>query len=69
MCIAARLCQSLVLGAHAATLDPTNKYILTTSENGWDLLEKLWSSPEVDLLKRWKNTAQNFNSAKLNEKF
>lgn len=68
MCIAARLCQSLVLGAYSATLDPTNKYVLVTSQNGWDLLENLWRLPEADIIARWKNAAQSFISGKLTEK-
>lgn len=67
MCIAARLCQSLVLGAYSASLDPSNKYVLATSHNGWDMLENLWNFPEEDLLKIWENTAQTFIGTKQTE--
>lgn len=42
LCIQARLCQSLVLGAYTSQRDPENSsYLLTTAKKGWDLLTYL----------------------------
>ncbi|RZC37182.1 hydroxylysine kinase [Asbolus verrucosus] len=53
VCIAGRLCQSLVIGAYSILQDPGNSYILTTAKAGWNLLEDLWAQPEEELLKHW----------------
>lgn len=53
ICIKARLCQSLVLGAHFHRLDPTNEYLLETSKTGWPVLTKLASIPNAELIKMW----------------
>lgn len=52
--VCARLCQSLVFGAHTYLLDPSNSYVLTTSKRGWELLHRLWKIPQNDLKMRWK---------------
>ncbi|KAJ8924242.1 hypothetical protein NQ315_007034 [Exocentrus adspersus] len=57
VCIAARLCQSLVMGAYSSLKDPGNSYVLTTAANGWLLLEEMWKVPEAELLQRWKTIA------------
>ncbi|XP_059613237.1 hydroxylysine kinase [Phlebotomus argentipes] len=58
VCVAARLCQSLVLGIYTHTLDPENEYILTSQKNGWELLQLLWSEKTADEL--WRNTADEY---------
>lgn len=61
ICVAARLCQSLVMGAYTNLLDPQNSYILTTAAAGWDMLSKLWDEPETQLLNRWKLISEECN--------
>ncbi|XP_053680769.1 hydroxylysine kinase [Anopheles nili] len=58
--IAARLCQSLVLGLYTATVDATNQYILSTQTRGWNVLEALWQESEKDLLERWNTIAEEY---------
>ncbi|XP_058812415.1 hydroxylysine kinase [Topomyia yanbarensis] len=58
--IAARLCQSLVLGLYTSTVDENNQYILSTQTRGWGLLEALWAEKEKDLLERWEKVAVQF---------
>ncbi|XP_018333576.1 hydroxylysine kinase [Agrilus planipennis] len=55
ICIEARLTQSLMLGAYSFLKDPENHYILTTAREGWNLLERLRSKPDEELLKTWRN--------------
>ncbi|KAG5866464.1 hypothetical protein JTB14_022612 [Gonioctena quinquepunctata] len=55
ICIAARLCQSLVIGAYSSLQEPENSYLLTTAGPGWILLEQIWNATDQDLLKTWKN--------------
>lgn len=40
-CVKARLCQCLVLCAHALTLDGDNEYLSKTSEHYWTILDEL----------------------------
>ncbi|CAD7079448.1 unnamed protein product [Hermetia illucens] len=58
-CVAARLCQSLVLGAYTHSLDPENDYLLITQKVGWEILEKIWAdfnrANEI-----WKETADDY---------
>ncbi|KAJ8976408.1 hypothetical protein NQ317_003044, partial [Molorchus minor] len=58
ICIAARLCQSLVIGAYSYLQDPNNSYVLATAEHGWKLLDVIWKESESDLLTRWKKIAE-----------
>lgn len=58
--IAARLCQSLVLGLYTSTVDENNQYILSTQSRGWNLLDSLWSEKEKDLLERWAKVADQY---------
>ncbi|GAB0094491.1 hydroxylysine kinase [Sergentomyia squamirostris] len=61
ICIAARLCQSLVLGIYTHTVDPDNEYILSSQKNGWELLQLLWNTEEgktADDL--WRRTADDY---------
>lgn len=53
ICIKARLCQSLVLGAHFYRLDPTNEYLLETSKTGWPVLTELARLPNDELIRMW----------------
>ncbi|XP_033757639.1 hydroxylysine kinase-like [Pecten maximus] len=54
MCVCARLCQSLVLGAYTNYMDPSNMYALTTAEKGWPLLHKVWNTPKHVLQDKWR---------------
>lgn len=54
LCIAARLCQSLVMGAYTNQQDPTNTYVLVTAVYGWQLLEELWNEDSEKLLNLWR---------------
>ncbi|XP_044735401.1 hydroxylysine kinase [Chrysoperla carnea] len=63
-CIAARIAQSLVLGAFAHEKDPSNMYVLTTQEHGWNMLELLWKIPNEDLLYKWRVIGSNFSLPK-----
>ncbi|XP_076331911.1 serine/threonine-protein kinase ULK3-like isoform X2 [Tachypleus tridentatus] len=53
VCIAARICQSLVMGAYTYSLNPTNTYVLQTSRTGWTVLRKLWKTDWDSLYSRW----------------
>ncbi|KAJ8943391.1 hypothetical protein NQ314_009760 [Rhamnusium bicolor] len=61
VCIAARLCQSLVIGAYSNLQDPTNTYVMRTAAHGWMILEKIWAEPECKLLEKWKSTVFSEN--------
>ncbi|XP_060564806.1 hydroxylysine kinase-like [Ruditapes philippinarum] len=52
--ICARLCQSLVYGAHTYAQQPGNDYILSTQKRGWPLLHKLWKMSTEHLYSKWK---------------
>ncbi|XP_019764666.1 hydroxylysine kinase isoform X1 [Dendroctonus ponderosae] len=58
ICVMARLCQSLVLGANSSLQDPSNEYVLTTARTGWGLLKHLYSQPEDDVVGRWKKISE-----------
>lgn len=60
VCVAARICQSLVLGAYSHSLDPENNYLLITQEAGWDLLQRLWAEPDDKVDELWTKTADNY---------
>lgn len=60
VCIAARLCQSLVLGAYSHTMDPNNEYLLNSQANGWKMLDKLWPTSAKELDELWFDTADNY---------
>ncbi|XP_057670232.1 hydroxylysine kinase-like [Diorhabda carinulata] len=59
LCIAARLCQSLVMGAYTNQQDPTNTYVLITAVYGWQLLEELWNEDDENLLQLWNIASNN----------
>ncbi|KAK9728304.1 Phosphotransferase enzyme family [Popillia japonica] len=59
ICIEARICQSLTMGAYTNTLDPNNAYILTayiltTAKPGWKILRELRSVTNEELLEKWR---------------
>ncbi|KFM69321.1 Aminoglycoside phosphotransferase domain-containing protein 1, partial [Stegodyphus mimosarum] len=54
MCIACRLCQSLVLGAYSYKQDPRNSYIIISAKSGWNRLEQICNISNEDLLNLWK---------------
>lgn len=58
--IAARLCQSLVLGLYTSTVDESNQYILSSQTRGWSLLEALWTEKDKDILERWDRVAEQY---------
>ncbi|XP_053407225.1 hydroxylysine kinase-like [Mercenaria mercenaria] len=58
--VCARLCQSLVYGAHSYAQQPGNTYLLTTSKGGWPLLHKLWQIPSNILYARWKEIMKQY---------
>lgn len=60
LCVAARLCQSLVLGAYSHSQDPANDYVLTTQAAGWAVLTQLWAEPDDQLIELWKTTADKY---------
>lgn len=60
VCVAARLCQSLVLGAYTHTQDPENDYVLSTQNAGWKLLFEMWAQPPNVLEELWASTADNY---------
>ncbi|XP_021917211.1 hydroxylysine kinase isoform X1 [Zootermopsis nevadensis] len=56
VCVSARLCQSLVMGAYSYQQDPKNEYLIITSQRGWNVLRLLWNTPQSDLINRWRKT-------------
>lgn len=53
LCVCARLCQSLVLGAYSHRNDPNNDYLLGTQKPGWKLFEKLWPIDDHEIENIW----------------
>ncbi|XP_055325804.1 hydroxylysine kinase-like, partial [Sitodiplosis mosellana] len=60
ICVAARLCQSLVMGAYTHLLDPENDYLLSSQENGWKMLTLLRETPKDGLEELWFTTADEY---------
>lgn len=58
LCVAARLCQSLVLGVYSNSMDPNNEYILSSQKNGWCLLEDIWRHEDIEKL--WSETGDDY---------
>ena len=61
---AARMVQSLVLGAYNHSLDPTNDYLLTTAKQGWTVLHQLWSTSQDDVDKLWDHIQASYAKEK-----
>ncbi|XP_055874152.1 hydroxylysine kinase-like isoform X2 [Biomphalaria glabrata] len=59
-CVAARMVQSLVMGAYTHHMDPSNHYVLTTSKHGWQALETFWSADRIASETRWEQLVQSF---------
>lgn len=59
-CVAARLCQSLVMGAYTYTIQPTNDYVLVSQKKGWPILEELWKEKFEEIDQIWENAADNY---------
>jgi len=59
-CVAARLAQSLVMGAYTHSLDPTNEYVLVTQETGWKLIELLWRDNFENIDEIWQTAADKY---------
>ncbi|XP_054745161.1 hydroxylysine kinase [Anastrepha obliqua] len=59
-CVAARLAQSLVMGAYTHSLDPSNEYVLVTQECGWKTIEELWRNSFADVDELWQTTADKY---------
>lgn len=58
LCVAARLCQSLIMGMYTHTLDPENDYILSSQKNGWELLQQVWQHENIEKL--WMDTENEY---------
>lgn len=58
--MAARLCQSLVIGCYTHTLDPENDYVLESQANGWKMLKLIWETPNEELDELWFSTADDY---------
>lgn len=54
ICAKARLSQSLTLGAYTWSYQPDNKYLLTTAEKGWPILEQLCNYNRQQLIEYWQ---------------
>ncbi|GAB6021084.1 hypothetical protein CHUAL_003717 [Chamberlinius hualienensis] len=54
ICIEARYCQSLVMGAYTNFMDPTNTYVLTTQKKGWEQLTILHNTNRKQIYTSWK---------------
>lgn len=59
-CVAARLAQSLIMGAYTHTLHPGNDYVLVTQAQGWILLEQLWRESFETIDELWLTTAHQY---------
>uniref|UniRef100_A0A1A9UL53 Hydroxylysine kinase n=1 Tax=Glossina austeni TaxID=7395 RepID=A0A1A9UL53_GLOAU len=59
-CVAARLAQSLVMGAYTHSIDTTNEYVLLTQEQGWKLIEELWCERFKEIDDIWENSANKY---------
>ncbi|XP_044745365.1 hydroxylysine kinase [Coccinella septempunctata] len=65
ICICARFCQSLVMGAFTISRDPNNTYVMRTSIAGWSILEELWNLPDHEILERWMKIGENFERSRI----
>uniref|UniRef100_A0A1A9ZD01 Hydroxylysine kinase n=1 Tax=Glossina pallidipes TaxID=7398 RepID=A0A1A9ZD01_GLOPL len=59
-CVAARLAQTLVMGAYTYSIDTTNEYVLLTQEQGWKLIEELWCERFKEIDDIWENSANKY---------
>lgn len=59
-CVAARLAQSLVMGAYTHSLHPSNEYVLVTQEQGWKMIEELWRNEFENIDELWRTAADKY---------
>ncbi|XP_075153876.1 hydroxylysine kinase [Haematobia irritans] len=59
-CLAARLAQSLVMGAYTHSLDPSNEYVLVTQEQGWKLIYELWHNTFEGIDDLWQSAGDRY---------
>ncbi|KAJ9595928.1 hypothetical protein L9F63_012901, partial [Diploptera punctata] len=62
ICICARMCQSLVMGAYSYLQEPGNTYLLSTAEKGWTVLNLLWEANEGELIDKWKKVISSYSN-------
>lgn len=60
ICVAARLCQTLVLGVYSYSLNPGNEYLISTHKAAWSLLNKIWNTSSDELDEIWFSTADHY---------
>lgn len=55
-CVCGRFAMSLVIGAYSAENDPENaEYLLSTEQKGWSILNRVWSTPKVEIYRLWND--------------
>ncbi|XP_071542992.1 hydroxylysine kinase isoform X2 [Panulirus ornatus] len=59
-CVAARIAQSLVIGAYSYEKEQENKYLVATAVKGWDVLNTFWNTPKEEILSCWRKIAKNY---------
>ncbi|XP_055916229.1 hydroxylysine kinase isoform X2 [Eupeodes corollae] len=59
-CVAARLAQSLTMGAYTHSLHPSNDYVLVTQETGWKMIEDLWVHNFEGIDEIWADAADHY---------
>jgi len=59
--VAARYCQSLVMGAYSYSQDPGNEYLLITSKTGWETLTDFWSLSREELYREWDRIIEGYH--------
>jgi hydroxylysine kinase len=57
ICVAARLCQSMVMASYSYSLDPDNEYIMVSQAKAWKLMQLLWPQTDEAVLNIWLTTA------------
>lgn len=59
-CVAARIAQSLVIGAYSFEKEQENKYLVATAVKGWGVLNTFWNTPKEEILSCWRKIAKNY---------
>ena len=58
--VAARFCQSLVIGAYTHKhLDPDNDYLLLTAKKGWEVFQEYFSTSKEEVLGIWSSVSES----------
>ncbi|XP_077286531.1 hydroxylysine kinase [Arctopsyche grandis] len=60
ICIAARLCQSLVMGAYTHQQDSSNTYVLSSRKGALALLPLIWNQTDEEIGELWKTVADDY---------